>query len=61
MIFNLLVEQVLKTYYPTLEKMLAELALYDYKEQNLSLNFSLGKINITVYGEVCDKEFETNK
>lgn len=49
-------EQIVKKYYPTLEKLLCELAESDYRKQELVLNLPTGNIKFTVYGADCNED-----
>lgn len=50
MILDSRIENTIKEYYPKIEEMLVKLSELSYKEQEITVDFSIGNIKITIYG-----------
>ena len=56
MILDSRIENTINEYYSKIEEMLVKLAKLSYKEQEITIDFSIGNIKITVYGAEWQKE-----
>ena len=44
-------QEIIEEYYPKLNEILIKLAEIDYRQQEYSISFPVGNIQLTVYGE----------